>query len=147
MNDAWLEELSLDACLEHLRAEVVGRLAFVVSDAPIILPVNFRLVETGGVTWIAIRTRPTNVIDQASSTVAFEIDEVDASHRQGWSVLVRGTLLHVDPDSADFRARFDPQPWIEAERDLWLVIEPFSITGRALRAGEREWAFHTRSYL
>ncbi len=53
-----------------------------------------------------------------------------------------GTLLHVDPDASQFRERFDSEPWLAAVRDLWLVIEPFSISGRELYAGDQEWAFH-----
>jgi hypothetical protein len=34
-----------------------------------------------------------------------------------------------------------------AERDSWLVIEPFAITGRRLHAATREWAFHVDAYL
>jgi Pyridoxamine 5'-phosphate oxidase len=119
----------------------------VVDEFPVVLPVNYRLVETSGRTWVAIRTRPGNVLDQASMHVAFETDSIDPAHRQGWSVLVRGTLHHVDPDAADFRARFDPEPWMAAERDARLVIEPFSITGRQLHAAEREWPFHPTAYL
>jgi hypothetical protein len=35
------------------------------------------------------------VIDRAALPVAFEIDHFDVSAREGWSVLVRGTLHHV----------------------------------------------------
>jgi nitroimidazol reductase NimA-like FMN-containing flavoprotein (pyridoxamine 5'-phosphate oxidase superfamily) len=147
MNDARLEVLSPSDCRFLLRENTFGRIAFVVNDAPVVLPVNYRLVETGGKTWIALRTRPGNVIDQASMTVAFEIDGIDSVRHQGWSVLVRGTLHHVDPDAAGFRARFDPEPWILAERDAWLIVDPFAITGRRLHPGEREWAFHAVAYL
>jgi len=147
MEDAWLETLELDACLEHLRAEQIGRLAVVVDGSPIVLPVTYRLVETSGLTWVALRTRPGNVIDQASTNVAFEIDGIDPTRRRGWSVLVRGTLQHVDPDAAAFRERFDTQPWLAAERDSWLVIEPFTITGRELHPSEPDWAFHVSAYL
>lgn len=145
--EAWLEELTYDSCLELLRQGVFGRIAVVVDEFPLVLPVNYRLAETSGRTWVAIRTRPGNVLDQASMHVAFEADGIDPVHRQGWSVLVRGTLHHVDPDAAGFRERFDPEPWITAERDAWLVIEPFSITGRQLHAAEREWPFHPAAYL
>ena len=64
---AWLENLDLETCLEHLRAGVVGRVGVVVDGVPIVLPVNYRLVETLGLTWVALRTRPGNVIDQASN--------------------------------------------------------------------------------
>ena len=145
--DAWLEELSYENCMGLLRQGVVGRIAVVVDQFPVVLPVNYRLVETSGPTWIAIRTRPGNVLDRASMHVALEIDGIDPVHQQGWSVLVRGTLHHVDPDAADFRGRFNPEPWMTAERDAWLVIEPFSVTGRQLHATEREWAVHPAGYL
>jgi nitroimidazol reductase NimA-like FMN-containing flavoprotein (pyridoxamine 5'-phosphate oxidase superfamily) len=147
MADSWLEDLDLETCLAHLREGVVGRVGVVVDEYPIVLPVNYRLVETLGLTWVALRTRPGNVIDQASNHVAFEIDGIDASHHRGWSVLVRGTLLPIDTDAASFRERFDSEPWLTIERDAWRVIEPFSITGRALHPAEQEWAFHHRSYL
>ncbi|MGZ4689267.1 MAG: pyridoxamine 5'-phosphate oxidase family protein [Acidimicrobiia bacterium] len=147
MDDAWLEDLELETCLQHLRAELVGRVAVVIDGYPVVLPINYRLVETLGLTWVALRTRPGNVIDQASSNVAFEIDGIDPSHHRGWSVLVRGTLLPINPDAASFRERFDSEPWLLTERDSWLVIEPFSITGRELHSPEYEWAFHHRAYL
>ena len=147
MADAWLDELALDDCLSLLRIGQLGRIALTVDDFPVILPVNYRLVETSARTWIALRTRPGNVIDRAPLQVAFELDGVDQFKRQGWSVLVRGTLHHVDPDAAGFRERFDPEPWILTERDAWLVIDPFAITGRRLRAAEADWAFHSEAYL
>ena len=59
------------------------------------------------------------------------IDETDSAHREGWSVVVRGTLHHVFPDVAAFRERFDPDPWVTEGRDAWLIVDPFAITGRA----------------
>ena len=146
MAEAWLEELSYDERLDLLRAGSVGRIAVVVDEFPIVLPVNYRLVETSA-PWIAVRTRPGNILDRASMHSAFEIDDVDPAHHAGSSVLVRGTLHHVDPEAADFRERFDPEPWILAEREAWLVIAPFAITGRRLHAAERAWAFHLRASL
>lgn len=142
MTDPWIEPIPLEDCLGLLRQNQVGRIAVIVNGWPIVLPVNYRLVETLGLTWIALRTRPGNVIDQASMNVAFEIDGIDSVHQQGWSVLARGTLHHVDPDAADFRERFDSEPWLTAECDAWLIVQPFSIEGRQLHAASPEWAFH-----
>jgi nitroimidazol reductase NimA-like FMN-containing flavoprotein (pyridoxamine 5'-phosphate oxidase superfamily) len=147
MTDSWLEELSYEACLEHLREHTVGRIAVVIHYAPVVLPVNYRLVETVGPTLLAVRTRPENVIDRGGAEAAFEIDEIDPIHQQGWSVLVRGTLHRVDPDAPDFPARFDSHPWLGADRDAWLIIEPSAITGRQLHPAAREWAFHASAYL
>jgi len=144
---AWLEELKFDECLTLLRAESVGRVAVVVDDVPVVVPVNYRLVETGAITWIALRTRPGNVIDRAPMKVGFEIDDIDHVRERGWSVLVRGTLHHVDPNAADFRDRFDPQSWLGHDRSAWLVIQPFAISGRVLHPDEREWAFQLQAYL
>jgi nitroimidazol reductase NimA-like FMN-containing flavoprotein (pyridoxamine 5'-phosphate oxidase superfamily) len=143
---AWLEELPLEACLSHLRHEAVGRLAVVMDGRPLVFPVNYRLVETVGLRWIAMRTRPDGVIDRATMQVAFEIDSIDPGHHQGWSVLVRGTMQPVDRDAAEFRERFDSEPWLD-ERDAWYAIEPFSITGRQLHAAAPEWAFSVGAYL
>jgi hypothetical protein len=147
VTDAALQELSYAECLEFLRVEQVGRIGVVVDEQPFVLPVNFRLVETNAVTWIAIRTRPGNVLDHPGDRVAFEIDGFDESRRRGWSVLVRGTLQRVDCDAADFRERFDPAPWVHDERDSWLVIEPFAVTGRVLPGAEPTWAFIAEAYL
>ena len=146
-SEAWLEELGLPECVSLLRASEFGRIAFIMNECPVVFPVNCRLVETSGRTWIALRTRPDNVIDRAPMQVAFELDGVDPFRQQGWSVLVRGTLHRIDPDAAEFRERFDPHPWISGERDTWLIVDPFAITGRRLHAAETEWAFHPEGYL
>jgi uncharacterized protein len=146
MTEASLEHLSYEQCLALLRENSVGRIGFVIDDMPAVLPVNYRLVESRGITpgtWIALRTRPGNVIDQGSTTVAFEIDGSDPSQRQGWSVLVRGTLHRVD--AAAVRERFDPDPWL-AERDAWMIVDPFAISGRRLDPQELGWALDDRGY-
>ena len=97
MTRARLQVLTHDECLELLRAGGVGRIAFDVDEFPVILPLNYRLVETSGRVWIALRTRPGNVIASTPSHVAFQTDEIDPVRHEGWSVLARGTLHAVDP--------------------------------------------------
>jgi nitroimidazol reductase NimA-like FMN-containing flavoprotein (pyridoxamine 5'-phosphate oxidase superfamily) len=146
-DEARLEELTYEQCLELLRAGSLGRIAFDVDGFPVILPVNYRLIETSGRVWIAFRTRPGNVIARAQLGVAFQIDGIDQPHHQGWSVLARGTLHPVDPDAVDFGERFDPHPWITEDRDSWLIIDPFAVTGRRLHGARPEWAFTDGAYL
>ena len=146
MSDARLEQLSQDDCLRRLREGSVGRIAFIVDDNLIVLPVNYRFVEPDSGPLLAVRTRPGNVIDQASTQVAFEIDSIDPSNHQGWSVLVRGELLHAYPSSPMIREGFDSDSWL-ADRDAWLLIDPWAITGRELRAGESLWHVHPTEYL
>jgi nitroimidazol reductase NimA-like FMN-containing flavoprotein (pyridoxamine 5'-phosphate oxidase superfamily) len=142
----FLEELSPERCLDLLRHATVGRIAFLMDEHPMVLPVNYRLAETNTATWIAIRTRAGGSISRAPMKVAFEIDGVDHVRKQGWSVVVRGMLEAVDPDAADFGAHFDSEPWLQ-ERDAWFVIEPFAISGREVHHAGDEWAFHIGSYL
>jgi len=131
MTRGTLDEIGRDDCVELLRFGTLGRLAIDLDGVPAIVPVNYRLVEDAHLTWIALRTRPGNLLDRDRVPVAFEIDDVDHRTREGWSVLVRGLLLQVDPDAASFAELHDPDPWVP-ERDRWLVIEPFTITGRRL---------------
>jgi nitroimidazol reductase NimA-like FMN-containing flavoprotein (pyridoxamine 5'-phosphate oxidase superfamily) len=147
MTDAWLEELPYDVCLQRLREHTVGRIGVVIHYGPVVLPVNYRLVETDGLVLLAVRTRPDNLIDSGGPQAAFEIDDIDQVRQQGWSVLVRGTLHRVDPDAPDFEDRFDSHPWLIAERDAWLIIQASAITGRQLHSASREWAFHPSGYL
>ncbi len=133
-----LGEIDHHDCLELLRYGDFGRIGVDIDGGPVIVPVNYRLVEAPGRTWIALRTRPGNLLDRDGIPAAFEIDHVDHDAREGWSVLVRGMLLRVDPDAGDFRALFDPHPWVTDRRDRWLVLEPFAITGRRLHAVQPE---------
>lgn len=144
MDDAWLEKLTLGECRRLLSEHDVGRLASLVDDWPMVVPVNYRVIEMEGLIWIALRTRPGNIIERAELRVAFEIDRIDPSTHQGWSVVARGTLHHVDSTAAGFADRFDPEPWLLADRDAWLVVQPFLITGRRLHAQGRVWVLDER---
>ena len=141
MSDTWLEKLSDEECLAHLRSEVVGRIAVITYGLPVILPINYRTVDGDHGdhdVWLLVRTRPGNVIDQGSRHVAFEIDGIDSTRRQGWSVLVRGILQRL---TAEQGARLDTDPWLSEERDAWLALQPSAITGRRLRTLTQDWAF------
>lgn len=146
MTDAWLEPLSQEMCLRLLRQGTIGRIAVLVDDDPIILPVNYRLVEPPSGPLLAVRTRPGNVIEQAPSNVAFEIDSIDPVHHQGWSVLVRGELLHATPTSARFRELYDPESWLP-DREAWLLVDPWAISGRELHGTEPLWHLHPGEYM
>lgn len=138
MTDAWLEQLSQEACLRLLREGAVGRVGVVVDGDPIILPVNYRLVEPPSGPLLVVRTRPGNVIEQAATNVAFEIDSVDLVNQRGWSVVVRGELLHAYPASASERELYEPDPWLTDGRNAWLFIDPFAISGRELHGADRK---------
>ena len=155
--DPWIEDLGMDECLTLLRGSEVGRVAMVVDGFPVVLPVNHRVMELEEGVWVALRTRPGNVIDNAPEHVAFQVDGFDAPRRQGWSVLVRGKLRRIDPeDLGDAPGELDPHAvaaifalhdsWLQ-NRDSWIVIEAVEITGRRLHAAPHEWPFHPHAYI
>ena len=146
MTDATLEPLSQETCLHHLREGQVGRIGFVVDGDPVILPVNYRLVEPASGPLLAVRTRPGHVIEQAPMSVAFEIDSIDVHQHQGWSVLVRGELMHANATSRGFVGRHDPKSWL-TDGESWLLIDPWAISGRELHGPDDLWPSRPGEYM
>lgn len=147
MAESWLEEIPLEECLGLLRANAVGRIGIIHDGLPIVLPVNYRMLENDGDVAMAIRTRPGNIIDRSGSHAALEIDGIDNAHRRGWSVLVRGTLRHAEAEGSEKWPLRGSDSWLSEEGDVWLVIEPDAISGRRLRTAAVEWAFLAQAYL
>ena len=119
-------ELGPDECWSLASALPVGRLAWTGPHGPTVIPVNF------AVTGAEVLVRTTAYSEMArecdDSPVAFEVDEVDASARSGWSVLMRGRahLESVPPGDAG------PDVWPPGPRSLQLRIEVTEVTGRRL---------------
>ncbi|MFE0477322.1 helix-turn-helix domain-containing protein [Streptomyces sp. NPDC058947] len=124
-------ELTEAECRSLLATHGVGRLAVPADTGPLVVPVNYQVAEGA----IVYRTEPGTTPAQADGhQVAFEVDRIDEAFSEGWSVLVRGPARAVtDPDEA---ARLDEQafttPWAGGPRDLWLRIEPVTVTGRRI---------------
>ncbi|WP_055491108.1 pyridoxamine 5'-phosphate oxidase family protein [Streptomyces sp. TP-A0356] len=124
-------ELTPQECRDLLSTHGVGRLALHTPSGPVIVPLNYGVVGDS----IIFRTAPDTVASQASgSQVAFEVDRIDAAFSQGWSVLVRGHANAVtDPDSVRrLEEQAHSKPWAGGQRDLWIRIDPLSITGRRI---------------
>jgi hypothetical protein len=142
-----LQVLPTEVCLELLRRCEVGRMSVVADGFPVVVPVNYRMVERGGEAWIVVRTRPGSVIDQESTRVGFQIDGVDPVRHTGWSVLARGVVHHDDDCLCPWREGEHPESWMVAEPESWLLVHVMALTGRRLHAPDLEWAFHIRGYL
>jgi nitroimidazol reductase NimA-like FMN-containing flavoprotein (pyridoxamine 5'-phosphate oxidase superfamily) len=141
--DPWIEALELDECLELLRRSTVGRIAVLVDGGPVVFPVNHRLADYEGEHALFLRTHGGSTIDRAPAAVAFQIDGLDPHRHEGWSVLVRGHLRHLEEGVADALAL---ETWA-GPRDRWVVIVPTEISGRRLHASPTEWPFHPHAYL
>lgn len=130
-------ELSEDECRTLLAGQPVGRVAFVVGDAPRIVPVNFVLREG----WVEFRT--TSYSELATHApghpVAFEVDSFDPDQASGWSVLVTG---HCERVMEDFGSVFSSTgesaatPWAGGRRPMVLRIEVTHLSGRHVGRGD-----------
>jgi nitroimidazol reductase NimA-like FMN-containing flavoprotein (pyridoxamine 5'-phosphate oxidase superfamily) len=122
--------LSREECLRRLGEAKVGRVAFVESGEPVILPVNHGLDGDS----VVFLTAPGSKLMAANNEmpVAFQVDGYDTDRRTGWSVLIRGTATYVE-NQAD-RERLNQLgvwPWANpAERTQWVRIRAYSLTGR-----------------
>lgn len=127
-----LEELSVEEAWELLGQKSYGRIAVIDGSAPDIFPVNF-VVHEGT---IVIRTEAGTKLAAATmmSSVAFEVDEVDADTHQGWSVVVKGHghEPRTVEDVLDLE-KIDLVPWVDAPKSRWLVVTPTETTGRRIR--------------
>jgi hypothetical protein len=125
------EKLLPVQCRQLIAPGGVGRIAFSTAAGPVVLPVNFAVVDDA----IVVRTGGGTVIGaHACGQVAFEVDHIDEALRQGWSVLVRGEAhLVSQPDELrHVRGGGTGRPWVGGDREAYVRIVPSRITGRRI---------------
>lgn len=125
-----LEIIDPDVCWDLMTETPVGRLAFVDDGSPMVLPVIHSVVGRR----IVFRSSPGEKLAAARMRwpVAFEVDEWDAVHRTGWSVVARGTAQSAPEDAAELDA-LHVEPWLEATAwGTWIEIQVDEISGRRL---------------
>jgi transcriptional regulator with XRE-family HTH domain len=112
-----LVELSAEECRSRLSGHGVGRIAMDTPDGPIVVPLNYTVID-----------------ESVGAQVAFEVDHIDDALSQGWSVLIRGVARAVtDPDAVRRLTELAySRPWAGGERDVWVRLEPTDITGRRI---------------
>ncbi|WP_028803816.1 helix-turn-helix domain-containing protein [Streptomyces sp. 142MFCol3.1] len=130
-HDPKFTELSRTECGDLLATHGVGRLGVSSPRGPVVIPVNYSVVDGTIVFRTARGTTPSLAV---GSPVSFEVDRIDDAFSQGWSVLVRGHARLVT-DLGEERllaARVYSTPWAGGRRNLWVRIEPYDVTGRRI---------------
>ncbi|MGO9964909.1 MAG: pyridoxamine 5'-phosphate oxidase family protein [Acidimicrobiales bacterium] len=126
------EELGPEDCLKLLRGEHVGRVALTARALPIVLPVNFAVLE-GDIVWRCAQGTRLNDAS-AGFVVAFEVDHFESDH-QGWSVMIQG-LAHVVTEGEEL-ARVSELPleaWsLDGMADRYVCLVPNITTGTRIR--------------
>jgi nitroimidazol reductase NimA-like FMN-containing flavoprotein (pyridoxamine 5'-phosphate oxidase superfamily) len=130
----WIDErgseiLQVPECFRLLalaaKEDGVGRIAVSRPGAPIVQPVNFAYCDHG----VFVRLGDGVMADAASgSLVAFEVDRVNPTRSEAWSVLVRGLAL----EQADHSPGHAPRPFVSIPGQRVLFIRADVITGRRL---------------
>ncbi len=125
-----MEILSSSECAELLKVAPVGRIAITVAALPVILPVNFLVVDNE----IVFRTNPGTKLAAATSqaVVAFEVDGYEPHGRSGWSVVVQGIASEVTDPAALIRVRGSGlDAWaVDGQGDHVVRIDIQTISGR-----------------
>ena len=124
-----LEILTREECMRLLATTHIGRMALSVGALPVVLPVNFTLMDGD----IIIRTAGGSKMGaaMANAVVAFEIDGSDSLYHQGWSVLVRGVARPItEADELERANRLPLRPWASREASHYVRISTEVVSGR-----------------
>jgi len=129
-----LEIVSREECFHLLSLAHVGRIALSIGALPVILPVNFHLLDDD----IIVRSGPGTKMDAALShtVVAFEVDAFSPMDHTGWSVLVQG-LAHEISDPGELRraSALPLRAWASDRVTRFIRIRPQEVSGRRLVQG------------
>ncbi|HUC05402.1 MAG TPA: pyridoxamine 5'-phosphate oxidase family protein [Acidimicrobiales bacterium] len=122
--------LTTEQCEAHLAAGGIGRVVYVTDRGPVALPVNFEFSEGS----VVISTNEGKAAALAAAdVVAFEIDRVDATVNEGWSVLVSGRALRItEPADRGRLASLDLETWAGGGHHELVLITPTEVTGRVI---------------
>jgi len=134
-----VEVLDEMACLSLIAGGGVGRIGYTGRFGPAVLPVNYDLhggtiVFRTGVDSAMAADLCTGIAD-AEYSVAFEIDQIQPATQEGWSVLVQGSVHHVDSEAEQASLlRAGVVAWPDGQREHFIRITPTRITGRRISA-------------
>lgn len=124
-----LENLDRVDCLRLLADQRVGRIGITVQALPVILPVNFRMLDES----VVFRTIPGTKLDAATNraVVAFEVDSYAPDGRSGWSVLVIGQASRMLGGELEQAASLELEAWpLDGQSSHFVRVEAAQITGR-----------------
>ncbi|WP_367540157.1 helix-turn-helix domain-containing protein [Streptomyces globisporus] len=113
---ARMVELDEALCRTLLGDHGVGRVALTLEDGPVVLPVNYQVLD-GEVMFSTGSASP--LAAAADTEIAFEADHIDDAFSRGWSVLIVGTVRSVADEEAAQRLRETAYstPWAGEERE------------------------------
>ncbi|RDL04934.1 helix-turn-helix protein [Streptomyces sp. HB202] len=128
---ARMVELDEALCRTLLGDHGVGRVALTLEDGPVVLPVNYQVLDGE----VMFNTGSASPLAAAADTeIAFEADHIDDAFSRGWSVLIVGTVRSVADEEAAQRLRETAYstPWAGEEREHVMLLGARRVTGRKI---------------
>lgn len=125
------EILGEDECLQLLAREPIGRLALTAAALPVVLPVNFTLLDRT----IVFASAPGLKLDAAHAgmVACLEVDGFNRLSHGGWSVLATGRLEEItDPDRLDEARRLPLSPWALSQPQHYVELPIELLSGRRI---------------
>ena len=143
-----LDEIGVAECWQLLSTQPIGRVAVILGHYPLVFPVNYT-VDGESILYRTNAGTKLNTIHR--SNVTFEVDEIDHTHRSGWSVMVKG-VAHELSAERDRRVISRAEvggstPWAPGRREHIIRVLPDQVTGRRIRPAELAPATDPRGYL
>ena len=126
-----LQILDRDECVGLLAGGIIGRIAITANALPVVLPVNYVLLNDR----IVVRTGRGTKLDAATrnTVVAFEVDELDFADGTGWSILVTGVARELTaPEERALASASPPARWAPGPDGRYIAISVDMISGRRI---------------
>ena len=125
-----LSELSRDECFRLLASVPVGRVGVSIDAIPVVVPVNFALMD-GDIVFRTVQGTEFHVV-AAGAVVAFEIDGHEPDGGHGWRVLVQASRgFSPTTPSYEHARELTGEPWaVDGAADRIVCITSIVVTGR-----------------
>jgi len=126
------EVLDEDECLRLLDREPVGRIALTSGALPVVLPVNFVMLERT----IVFASDPGLKLEaaRAGQVACLEVDGYEVLDHSGWSVLATGRLAEiVDPERLSAARQLPLSPWALTAPEHYVELSIELVSGRRIR--------------
>jgi hypothetical protein len=130
IDDDGIELLDESECRRLLATVTFGRVGITMGALPVILPVNYAVIDgdlvfaTSGGTKLRAALR--------NAVIAFEVDAIDPRTRTGWSVLAVGQCAELTDGPAYAAARAEGPVPFAAGRDHFVRLIPEFLSGRRI---------------
>jgi len=115
-------ELSAGECVTYLAGGAIGRVIYLDSGWPEVIPVSYRVADEAVV--FGVETSSPLARRSPGSVVIFQADCFDPDHESGWHVRAIGVIgSFLRPEELAVAGSILPPPWPVGGRTVELVIQ------------------------